>query len=108
MKTRGQDWYLELAVTSHEGITVTDGCFGQVRLAKHGLFKLRMKKMETGEELFLTSDTGWKCTDCTEKNHTYTFFFSNCERCPEVSVTLTAACDKSGISWSGEVQNGEA
>lgn len=105
MKIKGQDWYLELDVKGGGGMAIVGGCFGQARLAEHELFSLRMKKVESGEELILTSEAGWGFVDCAEQDNTYTFSFSDCEKCPEVSVTLTAACDGDGISWSGEVKN---
>ena len=104
MKLKGQDWCLELKMNDG-GMVIADGYFGQAKLAEHEIFKLRMKKVENGEELFLSSDKDWGCVTCSDEDGRYELSFSSCELCPDLSVVVTAVCDDEGISWGGEVKN---
>lgn len=104
MNFEGRNYRLALSKTE-SGIAITGGLFGEVQIAHGELFKLRMKHVETGEEIILTSMDGWEGIDVSEKGDKTLFVFSRATACENVIVTINASADKDGISFGGGIQN---
>lgn len=104
IQIKGNDWLVEVESTV-EGIYVKSGFFGQVRLEPSEIFTLRLKDCNRDRELRLTSRSAFGSVKTEQSDGKIDFYFSQYPEVPDVSVTITASYDETGISWTGDVQN---
>ena len=101
---KGTNWQTEL-YTDAKSAYIAGGYFGEAKIAPSDVFRLRMKNVENGEVKYLGSRENFLSLDVVQDDNCVTLNFSNCEACPDITVTIKAVYDNEGISWSGGIQN---
>ena len=103
-KIKGKNYSVNIGCDGHS-VTVEGGSFGEITLKKAPLFTARIKNVDNGESVEITSAEPCRDVRVTEYGHVKTFSFIDPRDIPQLSVSVRAVYDELGISWSVDVFN---
>ncbi|MBO5327514.1 MAG: hypothetical protein J6A84_05275, partial [Clostridia bacterium] len=104
MLIKGNDYLVEL-VCSDNSAAIGGGHFGEVSLAAAPLFHTRIKNVENGEVLVISSESDWGKVRINHIGHTVDAYFKDPCGISALTIAVKGVCDDKGISWSVEVFN---
>ena len=104
MLIKGKGYQLKLEYDDHM-LWIDSGCFGKMSIAKSTLFYAKLKNVENGTFLEISSDITWEKVSINQIGHTVKSYFINPQGISELTVAVKGVYDDTGISWSVEVFN---
>lgn len=84
---------------------ITGGHFGEIKLLETALFNMRIKNLESSENIFLSSNGSWENVKFSEQDNFKLFCFENPQNIDGITVFVKAEIKENSISWGVEVVN---
>lgn len=84
---------------------IRGGSFGEIAIEECPVFSARLKNVDSGESVEISSKDVWKKVRLTQLGHTVKLNFSDPLDITEIGIDVKAVFDDIGISWYVEVQN---
>ena len=104
MLIEGHEYLVEL-VCDGRSLRIEGGRFGEVSLVGGALFHARIKNIENGEVLVISSESEWESVHIKRFGHTVKAYFKDPCGISALSIAVKGVFDDNGISWSAEVLN---
>ncbi len=90
---------------TEDGVLLCGGKFGAVTVAQSTLFTMLLRNLESGEDITLTAETGWKYVRETEGKDYLRFDFGSPEMHADLMISVTLQLSERGVHFETEVSN---
>jgi len=97
--------YLVHFETNGTSLSVSDGCFGGIKILKSPLFLMQVKNLHNEKKTVISSESNWEEIEVVSESDSYRFVFKAPCGIDKLTVTFWAAADESGLRWTGAVTN---
>ena len=101
-KISGNDFFVDIQI-NEDGANISAGRFGDMSLLSSPVFEMRLKKLENGENILLSSDSGWGRVEFKENEDCRELIFDNPCGISDITVFVNANVYEHGIYWTEQV-----